>query len=315
MTLFYNGIMKTLIIVVLIFLDIIPHGVPFVSDIQKSLENNVKVETHQVADNTNEPLNFSPLPYQNNKYYTLTASAKAYMVVDMGTGEILLHHAEDSPLQIASLTKLMTARLLLKDGDLSKTITVRASDLNKVPAEEARMWLAAGDKVTYNTLLHGLLINSGADAAVTIADNLYPGGYNEFISKMNEEAANLNLKNTHFDNPVGWDSASNYSTAQDLQILARTLLQNDTFKKIVGTKSETVYSENGRPYNLQNTNELLNGTTVFGIKTGFTNGAGQCLIAAGKVKGQNVLTVVLGTGDRFGQTKNLLEWTDLVYNW
>ena len=307
--------MKTLIIAALIFLDIIPHGVPFVSDIQKNLENKIKVETHQVAGNTNQPLDFSPLPYRNDKYYTLTANANAYMAVDMGTGEILLEKDQDQKLEIASLTKLMTARLLLKDGDLNKTVIVKESDLSKVPAEEAKMWLAAGDKVAYNTLLHGLLINSGADAALTIADNLYPGGYNEFISKMNEEAANLNLKNTHYDNPVGWDSAQNYSTAKDLQILARTLLQDNTFRKIVDTKSETVYSENGRPYNLQNTNELLNSTTVFGVKTGFTDSAGECLIGAGRVKGQDVLTVVLGTGDRFGETKNLLNWADLVYNW
>ncbi len=314
--------MKTLIIAALIFLDIIPHGVPFVSDIQKNLENKVRVEegqtrfrTSQNDTNENQPLSFSPLPYQNGKYYTLAANAKAYMAVDMGTGEVLIEKNQDQKLEIASLTKLMTARLLLKDGDLNKTVIVKESDLSKVPAEEAIMWLAAGDKVTYGTLLHGLLINSGADAAVTIADNLYSGGYNEFISKMNEEAANLNLKNTHYDNPVGWDSASNYSTAQDLQILARTLLQDNTFRKIVDTKNETVYSENGRPYNLQNTNELLNGTTVFGVKTGFTNSAGECLISAGKVKGQNVLTVVLGTGDRFGETKNLLNWADLVYNW
>ncbi len=307
--------MKTLIIAALIFLDLIPHSIPYVSDIRKGLENKVRVETHQVTDKTNKPPNFSPLPYQNNKYYTLTANAKAYMAIDMGTGETLLQKNQGQKLEIASLTKLMTARLLLQDGDLNKTVMVKARDLNKVPAEEARMWLAVGDKVTYNTLLHGLLINSGADAAVTIADNLYPGGYSEFIAKMNNEAQSMKLDSTHYDNPVGWDSTQNYSTAQDLEILARTLLQNGTFNKVVGTKSETVYSENGRPYNLQNTNELLGIDNIFGVKTGFTNSAGECLITAGKVKGQDVLTIVLDTGDRFGQTKNLLSWADLVYNW
>ena len=125
----------------------------------------------------------------------------------------------------------------------------------------------------------------------------------------------MKLDSTHYDNPVGWDSTQNYSTAQDLEILARTLLQNGTFNKVVGTKSETVYSENGRPYNLQNTNELLGIDNIFGVKTGFTNSAGECLITAGKVKGQDVLTIVLDTGDRFGQTKNLLGWADSVYNW
>ena len=318
----YNYDVKTLIIAALIFLDVIPHGVPFVSDIQKNLGDKVKVKEEKNGFRTgqndtpqNDPLNFSPLPYQNGKYQTLTVSAKAYMAIDMGTGEILLEKNQDQKLEIASLTKLMTARLPLKDGDLNKTVIVNAGDLSKMPADEARMWLAAGDKVTYKTLLHGLLINSAADAALTIADNLYPGGYNEFIAKMNEEVSAMDLKNTHYDNPVGWDSAKNYSTAEDLQILARTLLKNDDFKKIVATRAETVYSENGRPYNLTNTNELLDGSTVFGVKTGFTNGAGDCLIAGGKVKDHDVLTVALNTGDRFGETKNLLGWANLGYNW
>lgn len=305
--------MKTLIIATLIFLDIIPQGVPFVSDSEKNLESKVAVQESQHVNDNPPLIDFSPLPFKNDKFYMPIVGARNYEAVDMGTGEILLEKGSDESVMVASLTKLMTARLLLKSGDLDKIVTVK--DLNKMRADDSRMWLAVGDKVTYRTLLHGLLINSGSDAALTIANTLYSGGYDEFITKMNEEAKSMGLENTHFDNPVGWDSPKNYSSAGDLQILARVLFRDEDFRKIVSTKSEIVYSENGRPYRLKNTNVLLNGKTVFGVKTGHTLSAGDCLIAHTKVKERDVLFVILGAKDRFTETRNLLKWTEIVYNW
>src|SRR3990172_200759 len=135
--------MKSLIIGVLIFLDIIPHGIPFVSDWQKELENRVRVEEKQTGFWTdsgqartgqndapkNEPFNFSPLPNKTNEFYVPTVGASEYLAVDLGTGEILLEKDKDKPAQIASLTKLMTARLLFKDRNLAKAVTV--NDLSK----------------------------------------------------------------------------------------------------------------------------------------------------------------------------------------
>jgi len=305
--------MKTLIIATLIFLDIIPQGVPYVSDVQKNLEDKIKVEATSNVVSKIEPLNFSPLPYKNNKFYMPVVGARNYEAVDMGTGEVLLDKGKDESVMVASLTKLMTARLLLKNSDLDKVVKVK--DLSKMRADDSRMWLATGDKVTYRTLLHGLLINSGSDAALTIANTLYSGGYDEFIKKMNEEAKSMGLENTHFDNPVGWDSPQNYSSANDLQILARTLLRDEDFAKVVSTKSETVYSEGRRPYKLKNTNILIDGKTVFGVKTGHTLSAGDCLIAYTKVKDRDVLFVILGARDRFTETRNLLKWAKSVYNW
>jgi D-alanyl-D-alanine carboxypeptidase len=311
--------MNTIIIAILIFLDIIPGSVPFVSDVKKSLGNKIEVEertgfwTSQNDAPKNEPLVFSPLPNKTDKSYELTVGADTYEAIDMGTGEIMLEKDKNKKVQIASLTKLMAARLLLKDGDLEKIAIV--NDLSKMRTNDSRMWLAVGDKVTYRTLLHGMLINSASDAALTVANNLYSGGYDEFIEKMNEEADKMNFRNTHFNNPVGWDDKDNYSSANDLQVLARTLLKNDIFRKIVATNSETVYSEQGRPYYLTNTNILLDGTTVFGVKTGTTAGARQCLIALTKTEGQEVLYIILGSDNRFSEAQNLLKWTDSVYNW
>lgn len=305
--------MKTLIIATLIFLDIIPHGIPFVSNMQKSLESNIKVEERQVAQNNPEPINFSPLPNKTAKFYTPTVGANDYEAVDMGTGEVMLEKNKDSSVEVASLTKLMTARLLLKDGNLAKVVTV--NDLSKMRSDDSRANLVQGDEISYRNLLKALLINSASDAAITIANNLYSSGYNEFINKMNEEAKTLGLKNTHYDNPVGWDSSKNYSSANDLQILARTLLQNEEFKKIVSISNTSFTSEKGYIYQLRNTNILLDGTTVFGVKTGHTASAGDCLIALTKVKNHDVLFVILGAGDRFYEARNLLKWTDSVYNW
>ncbi|MEK7447660.1 MAG: hypothetical protein AAB632_02605 [Patescibacteria group bacterium] len=309
--------MKTLIIATLIFLDIIPHGAPFVSEMQRDLESRIKVEektTSNVASQNNPQLiDFSPLPNKKAEFYTPGVGANNYLAVDVGTSEIMLEKGKNEAVEVASLTKLMTARLLLKDGNLAKTVTV--NDLSKMRADDSRANLVAGDEISYRDLLKALLINSAADAALTITNNLYPGGYNEFIAKMNAEALVLGLKNTNFDNPVGWDSPKNYSSAQDLQILTRTLLQNEEFKKVVSTPSTSFTSEKGYIYPLKNTNILLDGTTVFGIKTGHTTSAGDCLIALIKVKNSDVLFVILGAGDRFYEARNLLTWTNLVYNW
>lgn len=312
--------MKTIIIVALIFLDIIPSGVPYISDMKKDLGNKIKVQekttsnvASQITNDSSQLINFSPLPNKTAAFYTPSVGANKYLAVDMGTGETILEKGKNDPIEVASLTKLMTARLLLKDGNLAKAVTV--SDLSKMRTDDSRANLVTGDDITNRDLLKALLIASASDAAITVANNLYPGGYNEFITKMNEEAKTLGLKNTNFDNPVGWDSAKNYSSAYDLQILSRTLLKDEEFRKVVSTPDTSFISEKGYTYPLKNTNVLLDGTTVFGVKTGRTNSAGDCLIALTKVKNRDVLFVILGAGDRFYETRNLLTWTNLVYNW
>lgn len=309
--------MKTIFIATLIFLDIIPSGVPYVSDVQRDLENKVKIEEkttpNMASQNNTQLIDFSPLPNKTADFYTPIVGANEYLAVDMGTGEVMLEKNKDKAVMIASLTKLMTAKLLLKDGNLAKAVTV--NDLSKMRFDDSRANLVIGDEITYRDLLKALLINSASDAALTIANNLYPGGYNEFINKMNEEAKALGLKNTNFDNPVGWDSQKNYSSAQDLQIIARTLLGNEEFKKVVSTPNTSFTSEKGYVYPLKNTNILLDGTTVFGVKTGHTLSAGDCLIALTKAKNRDVLFVILGAEDRFYETRNLLSWANLVYNW
>jgi D-alanyl-D-alanine carboxypeptidase (penicillin-binding protein 5/6) len=305
--------MKTLIIATLIFLDIIPGGVPYVSDMQRDLESKIKVEEEQVVSSNPPLINFSPLPNKKSNFYAPAVGANAYLAVDMGTSEIILEKGRDESVEVASLTKLMTARLLLKDGNLAKAVTV--NDLSKMRVDDSRANLVDGDEIANRDLLKALLINSASDAALTIANSLYSGGYNEFIVKMNEEARALGLKNTNFDNPVGWDSSKNYSSANDLQILARILLKNEEFRKIVSTSTTSFSSEKGYIYPLKNTNVMLDGTTVFGVKTGHTTSAGDCLIALTKVGNRDVLFVILGAGDRFAETRNLLNWTDLVYNW
>lgn len=304
--------MKTLVIATLIFLDLFPSGTPFIFSLKSDLEKKLVVDKVEVAQEVDAP-EFSSLPNKGSNFALPPVDARAYLEVDMETSDIMLEKNKDEKLQVASLTKLMTARLLLKDGNLAKTIKV--NDLSRMRAEDSRANLVLGDEIAYRDLLYALLINSASDSALTIANSLYPGGYNEFINKMNEEARALGMKNTNFDNPVGWDSPNNYSTANDLQVLARTLLKNAEFKKVVATSGTSFTSEGGYVYPLKNTNVLLDGTTFFGVKTGRTGLAGDCLIALAKVKNREVLYLVLGAGDRFFETRSLLNWTNLVYNW
>ena len=305
--------MKTLIIATLIFFDILPSGMPYVSEIQYDLSAKIRVEEKRQGQNKTETLSFSPLPNKKSDFYTPSVDARSYLEVDLGTGEIMLENSKDEKMQVASITKLMTARLLLRDGNLAKTVKV--TDLSKMRIEDSRANLVIGDEITYRDLLRALLINSASDAALTIANNLYPGGYQEFVAKMNEEARAMGLKNTNFDNPVGWDSSGNYSTVYDIQILARTLLQNEEFRKVVATPNTAFTSEGGYVYQLKNTNVLLDNQTFFGVKTGTTLSAGECLVALAKVNGQEILFVILGAGDRFYEARNLLKWTSLGYNW
>ncbi len=237
--------------------------------------------------------------------------AKASLAADLGSNQILLSEQENSRFPVASLNKLMTAYIVLKENGLEEIFVVPPLEKRE---GDSQAGLYPGEKVTVQNLLKGMLINSGSDAAQTLAVG-NAGSQAKFVEKMNLEAKKLGLDNTYYANVVGWDSQNNYSSAKDLYTLSRILLNNDQFRQIISTKSTTIITASGRTLLLANTNLLLGESGFIGVKTGYTLGAGECLISLNSYGGHEILTVIIGSPDRFGETRKYLDWIKSVYSW
>lgn len=242
-----------------------------------------------------------------------TISAEAAVVLDLESGVPLYEINAGERLYPASITKLMTALVALDYYSPTQVLTVK----RLAPVEaEADMGLEVGDQVNFRGLLYGLLVPSGADAAYTIADN-YPGGIENFVYAMNKKASELNMKNTHFSNPTGFDEPTHYTTAHDLALLTAVALRNDLINKIVATYGTTLADATGKKtFYLKNVNKFLGFLYgADGVKTGFTDLAGECLVASVSRNGHRIVTVVLKSQDRFGDSARLIDWAYQSFKW
>lgn len=254
-----------------------------------------------------------PPPYPVNQTAELPPdlSASGILIKDLPSGVIIYAKNEKMKFLSASTTKIMTALVALDQYKLDDILTVK-----KVITEGKTMGLVAGEKLTMESLLYGALVHSANDAAYTLAENC-PGGVEKFIEKMNQKALNLGLTGTRFTNPVGFDDVNQYTTASDLAKQAEVALGNKIFAKIVGTKGITV-SDTSFTYfhDLKNVNELLGKIAgVSGVKTGFTQNAGEILVSEVKKNGKSVIFVVLKSADRFGDTTKLIDWVFTNFVW
>ncbi len=238
-------------------------------------------------------------------------TARSVAVIDAKTGMSLYEkdpHLKHLP---ASTTKMMTALVALEYCIPSDVITV-----NYVQKDGTQMGLEAQDKVTVENLLYGLLMSSGNDAAYALAQNCAPS-YEEFILKMNQKAADLEMKNSHFVNPAGFDDDLQYSTAADLAKLGKVVVANPLIAKIVSTKSTVVTDITGnRIYYIENVNKLLGAVNgVEGVKTGQTEGALEILVTKTTRDGNSIIIALLGSQDRINESKTLIEWAFTNYSW
>lgn len=242
-----------------------------------------------------------------------TSTAQAVLVMDMETGRPVLERNARTQFAPASITKMMTAVVVLEHADLGATVTVQPDDLE----EGSTMGLRAGDVVTVEDLLWGLLLPSGNDAAETLARFVGGGSVQTFVGMMNDKAAALGLTGTHFANPHGLDDDGHYSTALDLATLGRYAMQKPLFARIVSTRDYTVTA--GRRFELHNTNQLLYLTAdvpgVNGIKTGFTDNAGDSLVASVEREGRKVIVVVLGSTNRTAAAAGLVRFAYSAFAW
>lgn len=202
----------------------------------------------------------------------------------------------------ASTTKVITALVTLDLYKPDDVITIK-----EATAEGTTMGLVRGERITVENLLYGILVQSGNDAAYALAQSY---GYDTFIQKMNEKAAALGMKNTHFVNPAGLDADGQLSTPFDLALAGRALLQNHYLRKIVGTKEITISDVDYQIFHkLTNVNRLLGEIQgLGGLKTGYTEQAGENLISFYKSDEHEYIIVVLKSEDRFEDTTNIVSW-------
>ncbi|MDP3998747.1 MAG: D-alanyl-D-alanine carboxypeptidase family protein [bacterium] len=238
-------------------------------------------------------------------------TAGSALVLDLASSVVLYEKKPNTRFAPASTTKIMTALVALETYELDDVLTVKTAE------KEGRiMYLQQGERMTAENLLYGLLVHSANDAAVTLAEN-YPGGREKFISAMNRKAKKLNMNNTHFENENGLEQESHYVSSIDLARLAAYALNNPTFLDIVETKKIAVMDvEQKEVHQLENVNTLLGKIPgLYGVKTGWTENAGECLVAVTERQGNKIMTVVLKSEDRFGETEKLINWAFANHRW
>lgn len=226
-------------------------------------------------------------------------SAECACLIEAKTGKILFSKNKDLKHAMASTTKIMTAIIALEECDPNEVVCMSAT---AVATEGSSVYMQSGEKIKMIDLIYGLMLNSGNDAAVAIAEHI-SGGTDAFCQKMNEKAASLGLSNTNFKNPNGLYDENHYTSAHDLAILTRYAMKNDSFREIVGTKTKTVVlEETARELYFSNHNKMLwNYEGAIGVKTGYTKDTGRCLVSAAERNGTTLICVTLDAPN---------DWTD-----
>lgn len=261
----------------------------------------VQINSEKLSKMSFPQANAKRYPSYDNKN-VLATSASAYVVYEIESRVMVVAKNEQFRFSPASTAKIMTALISAEKYPLQKTLTAR----NVQRIEGSKMGLDAGEVITVENLLYGLMLPSGNDAAVTLAQN-YPGGIAGFVRKMNEKANELKLYNTQFFDPSGYDDR-NYITAFDLARLTAAAIKNNTISRIVKTKSKTVYNkQRSIEHKLVNLNKLLDKQGTTGVKTGFTEEAGGVLVTSFVESGKTYIIVVLRSEDRFADTEMLIE--------
>lgn len=232
--------------------------------------------------------------------------ATAAIVMDMESGRVLYSKNATARRSIASTTKIMTAILAIENCRLDDIVTVskRAASVGG-----STINLRTGQKFTVNELLYGLLLSSGNDAAIAIAEHV-GGTVEDFADMMNRKAVELGADNTSFVTPHGLDAQGHYSTAYDLAIITRYALKNTAFSKIVSTNTASIPGQQ-----LYNTNEMLGlYPGADGVKTGYTGKAGRCLVTSAVRNEMRLISVVLGSPTRFKRAAGTKAILDYAFN-
>jgi len=232
-------------------------------------------------------------------------SASAAVLMDMDSGRVLYERNAKTRMLIASTTKILTALVAIRDGVLSDTVKVSRE---AAYTEGSSMYLKGGEELTLETLLYGLLLCSGNDAAVAVAEHV-GGGVEGFVERMNETALELGMEDSSFANPNGLDDEEHYSTAYDMALLACAAMKNETLVRIASTRTVTI---GGRT--MTNHNKLLGYMDgCLGLKTGYTRAAGRTLVSCAERNGQRLIAVTLQDGNDWADHQSLYDYGFQAY--
>ena len=230
----------------------------------------------------------------------LETSATAAILLDASTGQVLYEKNPDKQMLIASTTKIMTALVALRDGKLTDTVTVSR---NAAATEGSSMYLKAGETLTLEALMYGLMLSSGNDAAVAIAEHV-AGSVSAFAGRMNEMARDLEMWHSSFANPHGLNHPDHYSTARDMAKLANAAMNNETLRRITSTRTVTLAGRS-----MKNHNKLLWSLEgCIGLKTGYTKAAGRTLVTCCERGGRRLIAVTLKDGDDWNDHRKMYEY-------
>lgn len=286
-----------------------------------SKDNKNGVITHKMSFNTRilccvliimSVLGFANVLYNIKSSKDLDLQALApyrSMCVISEDGQVLNQYNKDQQLAMASTTKIVTAIVTIENcDDLDEIITV---DDKSVGIEGTSIYLRKKEQMSIRNLLYGLILASGNDAAMALACAI-GGTEANFVDMMNKFALDLNLQNTHFANPHGLDSKGHYTSTYDLAVITNYALDNPVFKEIVSTKTKILNEGEPNVRYLRNKNRLLfSQDGCVGVKTGFTDNAGRCLVNACERNGFRVVSVVFNCGPMFEECDKL---TEQAYN-
>lgn len=247
-------------------------------------------------------------------------TANAAMLVSMDTDEVLYEKNADKQVYPASITKIMTALLMLEsdkyDPDAKIAMSEQALDLISGTGSSVSL-LRAGEEITQLDLVYMVLMSSYGDCALLAAE-YYGGSAENFVAMMNSRATELGLTNTHYENPIGLHHQENYTTARDTYVLTKFALQNATFKEVCESTRHTVKTSLSGQRVLSTTNFLQDNTTNYyytyakGVKTGYTDEAGRCLVSTASYNGYNYMCLVFGcppnAKNHFTESADLYRW-------
>lgn len=233
-------------------------------------------------------------------------SANCFVLYDPLSNEVLLQRNMNKVTSMASTTKIMTGLIACESGNLDDVITITST---MIRVEGSSVGLQNGDKISKSNLIYGLLLESGNDAANSLAIAI-AGSLPDFAKLMNSKAEKIGMKNSSFVTPSGLDDKNHYSSAFDMALLAAYAMENETFSKIVSTKKYTsIYNDNNTRRTYYNHNRLLSSCEgVEGIKTGFTKKSGRCLVTSCKRNDTRLIAVTLNAPDDWNDHKSLYDY-------
>lgn len=283
--------MKKKILMIFLLILIIWGNVVYADDFIEEIEQDLETVS---VDSIDEP----------------EIQSKHVLVMERNTKTVMYEKDAYSKTAMASTTKILTAIVVLENCNLQDEVLISkkaASTGGSVLGINSNM------KITIESLLYGLLLRSGNDCAVALAEHI-GGDLNGFAEMMNNKALEIGLTKSNFVTPHGLDNENHYTTAYDMAILTEYALQNEVFSKIVKTKSVDIMIENYSRH-INNTHELLGNTEgVYGVKTGFTGNAGRCLITAVKRENLDVIIVVLGADTKKIRTTDTQKLINYIFN-